>query len=69
MKAGKVILLGAGPGDLDLLTLKAAKALASAEVLLLDDLANPTIIELAPQAQLIRVGKRGGCKSTPQDFI
>ena len=69
MKAGKVILLGAGPGDLDLLTLKAAKALANAEVLLLDDLANPAIVELAPQAQLIRVGKRGGCKSTPQDFI
>ncbi|WP_027467362.1 uroporphyrinogen-III C-methyltransferase [Deefgea rivuli] len=69
MTAGKVILLGAGPGDLDLLTLKAAKALASAEVLLLDDLANPAIVELAPQAQLIRVGKRGGCKSTPQDFI
>ncbi|AOX99509.1 uroporphyrinogen-III C-methyltransferase [Jeongeupia sp. USM3] len=66
---GKVILLGAGPGDLDLLTLKAAKALVAAEILLLDDLANPEIVTLAPGARVIRVGKRGGCKSTPQDFI
>ncbi|WP_269530796.1 uroporphyrinogen-III C-methyltransferase [Chitinimonas sp. BJYL2] len=64
-----VTLLGAGPGDLDLLTLKAVKALAKAEILLLDDLANPDIIELAPNARVIKVGKRGGCKSTPQDFI
>lgn len=66
---GKVILLGAGPGDLDLLTLKAAKALAQADILLLDDLANPDLASLAPQARVIHVGKRGGCKSTPQDFI
>ncbi|GAB7125751.1 uroporphyrinogen-III C-methyltransferase [Silvimonas sp. JCM 19000] len=69
MKHGKVILMGAGPGDLDLLTLKAVKALARADILLLDDLANPDIVSLAPQARVIRVGKRGGCKSTPQDFI
>jgi uroporphyrin-III C-methyltransferase len=69
MKQGKVILLGAGPGDLELLTLKAVKALASADVLLLDDLANAEIVALAPQARVVRVGKRGGCKSTPQDFI
>ncbi|KVN05856.1 MULTISPECIES: uroporphyrinogen-III C-methyltransferase [unclassified Burkholderia] len=66
---GKVTLLGAGPGDLDLLTLKAAKALAAADVLLLDDLVNPDIVALAPQARVIRVGKRGGCRSTPQAFI
>lgn len=66
---GKVTLLSAGPGDLDLLTLKAAKALASADVVLLDDLANPEIVTLAPQARVIRVGKRGGCRSTPQAFI
>ncbi|KAB7771803.1 uroporphyrinogen-III C-methyltransferase [Xanthomonas maliensis] len=65
----EVVLLSAGPGDLDLLTLKAVKALAAAQVLLLDDLANPAIVELAPQARVIRVGKRGGCRSTPQDFI
>ena len=64
-----VVLLSAGPGDLELLTLKAVKALATAQVLLLDDLANPQIVELAPRARVIRVGKRGGCRSTPQDFI
>ncbi|HEY9104953.1 uroporphyrinogen-III C-methyltransferase [Chitinimonas sp.] len=69
MEKGKVTLLGAGPGDLELLTLKAVRALAAAEILLLDDLVNAEITSLAPQAQVIRVGKRGGCKSTPQDFI
>lgn len=69
MDKGKVTLLGAGPGDLELLTLKAVRALAAAEILLLDELANADIVSLAPQAQVIRVGKRGGCKSTPQDFI
>ncbi|WP_345814110.1 uroporphyrinogen-III C-methyltransferase [Paraburkholderia sp. PREW-6R] len=66
---GKVTLLSAGPGELDLLTLRAAKALATADVVLLDDLANPDIVTLAPRARVIRVGKRGGCRSTPQAFI
>ncbi|WP_144143484.1 uroporphyrinogen-III C-methyltransferase [Paraburkholderia sp. BCC1884] len=66
---GKVTLLSAGPGELDLLTLKAAKVLAAADVVLLDDLANPDIVTLAPRARVIRVGKRGGCRSTPQAFI
>lgn len=65
----EVVLLSAGPGDLELLTLKAARALAQAEVLLLDELVNPQIVELAPQARVVRVGKRGGCRSTPQAFI
>ncbi|WP_175774315.1 uroporphyrinogen-III C-methyltransferase [Burkholderia anthina] len=69
MTTGKVTLLGAGPGDPDLLTLKAVKALAAADVLLLDDLVAPGIVELAPRARVIRVGKRGGCRSTPQAFI
>jgi uroporphyrin-III C-methyltransferase len=69
MTTGKVTLLSAGPGDLDLLTIKAAKALAAADVVLLDDLANPDIASLAPGARVVRVGKRGGCKSTPQAFI
>jgi uroporphyrin-III C-methyltransferase len=69
MTTGKVTLLSAGPGDLDLLTIKAAKALGAADVVLLDDLANPEIVSLAPHARVIRVGKRGGCKSTPQAFI
>ncbi|SAK57779.1 uroporphyrin-III C-methyltransferase [Caballeronia hypogeia] len=66
---GKVTLLSAGPGDLDLLTLRASKALAAADILLVDDLANADIVTLAPNARVIRVGKRGGCKSTPQAFI
>lgn len=65
----EVVLLSAGPGDLELLTLKAVRALAAAQVLLLDELVDPQIVELAPQARVIRVGKRGGCRSTPQDFI
>jgi uroporphyrin-III C-methyltransferase len=69
MKTGRVILLGAGPGDLELLTLKAVRALAQADILLLDELVDPAIVELAPQARVLRVGKRGGCRSTPQDFI
>ncbi|WP_347554747.1 uroporphyrinogen-III C-methyltransferase [Robbsia sp. KACC 23696] len=68
-KAGRVTLLGTGPGEIDLLTIRAARVLASADVLLLDDLANPDIVTLAPQARVIRVGKRGGCRSTPQAFI
>lgn len=66
---GKVTLLGAGPGAADLLTLRAAKVLAGADVVLLDDLVDPAIAALAPQARIVRVGKRGGCRSTPQAFI
>lgn len=69
MKPGKVTLVSAGPGDLDLLTLRAAKAIAAADVLLIDDLVNDEIASLAPHARAIRVGKRGGCRSTPQAFI
>ncbi len=65
----EVVLLSAGPGDLELLTLKAVRALEGAEVLLLDELVNPDIVELAPRARVVRVGKRGGCRSTPQAFI
>ncbi|SDV48775.1 uroporphyrinogen-III C-methyltransferase [Chitinasiproducens palmae] len=69
MSSGKVTLLSAGPGDVDLLTLRAARVLACADVVLLDDLANPEIATLAPSARVLRVGKRGGCRSTPQAFI
>ena len=67
---GTVSLVGAGPGDPELLTIKAAKAIAAATVLLVDDLVSHAIVALAPPgAQVIHVGKRGGCKSTPQAFI
>jgi len=63
-------LVGAGPGDPDLLTLKAAKAIARASVLFVDDLVNEAVLEHAsPNARIVHVGKRGGCKSTPQAFI
>ncbi len=67
--SGKVWLIGAGPGDPDLLTLKAVRALAQAEVVLIDDLVNPAVLEHCSSARVISVGKRGGCRSTPQDFI
>jgi uroporphyrin-III C-methyltransferase len=66
---GKVTLLSAGPGDLELLTVKAVKALQSAGVLLIDDLVDASIATLAPGARVIRVGKRGGRRSTSQQFI
>ncbi len=69
-RPGKVWLIGAGPGDPELLTLKAVRALALADVILLDDLADDAVLAHArPGARVVRVGKRGGCKSTPQAFI
>ncbi|MDH4761955.1 MULTISPECIES: uroporphyrinogen-III C-methyltransferase [Pseudomonas] len=67
--SGKVWLIGAGPGDPELLTLKAVRALGEAEVVMIDDLVNPAVLEHCPTARVIRVGKRGGCRSTPQAFI
>lgn len=67
---GSVTLVGAGPGDPELLTLKALKAIQRATVLFVDDLVSAEIVAFAqPQARIVRVGKRGGCKSTPQEFI
>ena len=67
---GKVSLVGAGPGDPELLTLKAVKAIEAATVLLVDDLVGEGIVAFAPKtARIVYVGKRGGCKSTPQAFI
>ena len=67
--AGKVYLIGAGPGDPELITVKALKALQAADVILIDDLVNRQLLQHAPKARVIEVGKRGGCKSTPQHFI
>lgn len=67
---GKVTLVGAGPGDPDLLTLKAVRALRAASLVLADDLVGDDVLALAsPQARIVPVGKRGGCRSTPQAFI
>jgi uroporphyrin-III C-methyltransferase len=65
-----VTLLGAGPGDPELLTLKAVKALRRATVALVDDLVDPGVLRyLRRSARIVPVGKRGGCASTPQAFI
>lgn len=69
MVKGNVVIIGAGPGDPELLTIKAVKALQRADVVLVDDLVNPEILAHCPQAKIVPVGKRGGCKSTPQKFI
>jgi len=67
---GTCTLVGAGPGDPELLTLKAVKAIQAATVLLVDDLVNEAVLQHAsPSARIVHVGKRGGCKSTPQAFI
>lgn len=70
LSSGHVTLVGAGPGDPELLTLKALRAIQQATVLLVDDLVNDAIVAYAqPGARVVHVGKRGGCKSTPQSFI
>jgi len=70
MKSGKVYLIGAGPGDPELLTLKAVRALKQADVVLYDALVDSRILTHARwSARRIPVGKRAGCKSTPQSFI
>ena len=67
---GSCTLVGAGPGDPELLTLKAVKAIQAATVLFVDDLVSEAIVALAPAgARIVRVGKRGGCQSTPQAQI
>jgi uroporphyrin-III C-methyltransferase len=68
--AGSVYLVGAGPGDPELLTLKAVRVLGMADVVLMDDLVNRAVLVHAREdARVVKVGKRGGCKSTPQAFI
>jgi uroporphyrin-III C-methyltransferase/precorrin-2 dehydrogenase/sirohydrochlorin ferrochelatase len=66
----RVSLVGAGPGDPDLLTVKALRLIQSADVLLHDDLVPQAILNLAPnQAEIINVGKRCGTKSITQEEI
>ena len=70
MTRGKVWLVGAGPGDPELLTLKAARIIATADVILVDDLVSDgVLLHARPGARIVPVGKRGGCPSTPQEFI
>ena len=68
--SGKVYLVGAGPGDPELLTLKAARLLADAEVVLHDALVSDAVLAMvSPGAELINVGKRAGQKLLTQEEI
>ena len=68
--SGRVTLVGAGPGDPELLTIKAVRAIRAATVLLVDDLVGDAVLRYARHsARIVHVGKRGGCRSTPQAFI
>lgn len=65
-----VYLTGAGPGDIELLTIKALKAIQKADVIIYDRLANPEILkEVKKDAELIFVGKEKGNHRVPQDEI
>ncbi len=66
---GKVVLIGAGPGAADLITVRGARLLALADVVLHDALVSQEILNLCPQAQKILVGKRSGKQSTAQTEI
>ena len=66
---GKVYLIGAGPGAADLITVRGARLLAQADVVLYDALVTPEMLALCSQAELISVGKRSGQRSTAQEAI
>lgn len=67
---GRIFLVGAGPGDPDLLTLKAARLLAEARIVVYDHLVGPGVLEMIrPDARRIYVGKEAGNHSLPQDQI
>ncbi|WP_027866242.1 uroporphyrinogen-III C-methyltransferase [Massilia alkalitolerans] len=66
---GKVYLVGAGPGAADLITVRGARLLEQADVVLYDALVTPEMLALCRQAELISVGKRSGQRSTAQTII
>ena len=70
MKTPKLTVVGAGPGDPDLITIKAIKAIKSANVILYDALINTELLSYAlPNTELIFVGKRKGCYAYQQEQI
>ncbi|MEO8156017.1 MAG: uroporphyrinogen-III C-methyltransferase [Rhizobacter sp.] len=66
---GRVIFIGAGPGAADLITVRGARLLAQADVVLFDALTDPALKDLAPHARWMHVGKRGFSDSTGQAAI
>lgn len=65
----KLTVVGAGPGDVELITLKAIKALESADIVLYDALVNEELLQYATKAEIVFVGKRLGCHAYSQDQI
>ncbi|OOV19301.1 uroporphyrinogen-III C-methyltransferase [Flavobacterium sp. LM4] len=68
-KTPMLTVVGAGPGDVELITLKAIKALENADVVLYDALVNEELLQYATQAEIVFVGKRLGCHAYTQDQI
>ena len=69
-KKPKLTVVGAGPGDVDLITLKAVKVLKKADVVLYDALVNKELLDFVnPETELIFVGKRRGCYQFQQEQI
>ena len=66
---GKVVLIGAGPGAADLITVRGTRILSQADVVLYDALVTEEMLALCPQAEKISVGKRSGQRSTAQTVI
>ncbi|MFT3666309.1 uroporphyrinogen-III C-methyltransferase [Piscinibacter sp.] len=66
---GRVVFIGAGPGAADLITVRGARTLSRADVVLFDALTDPALRELAPRARWVNVGKRGFADSTGQATI
>ena len=66
---GKVYLVGAGPGAVDLITVRGARLLEQADIVFYDALVDPAMLELCPQAIQVAVGKRCGKLSSAQQFI
>ncbi|MEP6802873.1 MAG: uroporphyrinogen-III C-methyltransferase [Flavobacterium sp.] len=69
LKTQKLTIVGAGPGDVELITLKAIKALENADVVLYDALVNEELLQYATNAEIVFVGKRLGCHAYTQDQI
>jgi uroporphyrin-III C-methyltransferase len=69
LKTPKLTIVGAGPGDVELITLKAIKALENADVILYDALVNEELLKYATKAEIVFVGKRLGCHAYTQDQI
>lgn len=69
VRTPKLTVVGAGPGDVELITLKAIKALENADVVLYDALVNEELLQYATNAEIVFVGKRLGCHAYTQDQI